>query len=842
MKNKTKFKGLPHLIKMAVKEDFGNGDVTTSLFHENNEVISANIVSREEIIVCGTNLIAEILREYDPSLKVKIYAEDGERVDKGEKIATIEGRLNSILNSERVLLNFMQKLSGIATLTSKYVDAVKETSAKIYDTRKTTPGWRQLEKYAVKCGGGNNHRIGLYDAVLIKDNHLAQLRKNTYDQLNKIVTKAKKMKKIKFIEIEVDNLNQFKNILKIPGIDIILLDNMSPQQLKKAVLMRNENNKNKKPLLEASGGINLENVRSIAKTGVERISIGEITHSARSVDLGMDRNMIRTECGVIGGGFAGCTVALELADAGKKVDLFVKKSLFKDCNSYLAAGGLTAVPIINNKPLKGDSFEKHVKDTLMAGKYLNDKKIVEYCSKHFFPDVIEWLVQKGVDFDKSKKGYVYDLHIEGGHSRNRVFHAKDTTGITIMKILSEKVRTHPNITLHEDHIVIDLITSKKLRRKGKNICLGFYVYDIKKNYVKTVSCKATFVATGGLGKVFSYTSNKDIATGDGFAMCYRAGLPLANMEFIQFHPSVFYDLKARHENERRFLLTEALRGAGAIIKTYKDSKEDCILKYHPLGSKATRDVVSRAEDLEMKKNNLTHLWLDCTKIPESRLTKDFKNSYDFCLKKGFDMKKDPIPIVYAVHYSNGGVLVDSNSETSIKNCYVLGETSYTGLHGATRLASNSGPECILFGRLAAKHFLSKKHDNKDIEIPLWDVGKATKIKHQELIEEYWESIRRVMTDLCGISRDKKRLEIAIQKLNALQKGIDVFYWDYFLAKDFLEVRNIADVASIILESALKREESRACHFREDFPEEDKKFLGLTIVKKGSKPEIVKQRK
>ncbi|OGJ17885.1 hypothetical protein A3K73_08035 [Candidatus Pacearchaeota archaeon RBG_13_36_9] len=547
---------------------------------------------------------------------------------------------------------------------------------------------------------------------------------------------------------------------------------------------------------------------------------------------------MRTDCSVIGGGMAGCTAALELADSGKKVELFVKGRLIEDCNSYLTAGGLTAVPLKNNLPIKGDSFESHIKDTLEAGKGLNDKEIVRFCSKNFYPEVIEWLVKKGVNFDKSpdSKEFKYDLHKEGGHSVNRIFHSKDTTGVEIMNMLGRLVKKHPNITLHEYHMAIDIITKNKIEnKKGEDSCMGFYAYDIKNDYVKNVSCPGIFIATGGLGKVFMYTSNNDIATGDGFAMSHRIGLELANMEFIQFHPTVFYDPKAVDEPQRRFLLTEALRGAGAIIKSEKDSNEDCILKYNELGSKATRDVVTRAEDLVMKEKGIKHLWLDCTKIPEEQMKKDFKNSYEFCMSKGINPTKEPIPVVYAVHYSNGGVLVGKNSETKIKGLYVIGETSYSGLHGATRLASNSAPECILFGKLAARHFLSIQ--NTSPGIPLWDLGKATQIKDKELIDSYWETVRRTMTELCGIARDEKRLLLAKKTISSLKEKINDFYWSYFICKDFLEVRNIAEVAGIIIESALTRKESRACHFRQDYPEENKYFLGLTIVLKDKKPAI-----
>ena len=504
----------------------------------------------------------------------------------------------------------------------------------------------------------------------------------------------------------------------------------------------------------------------------------------------------------------------------------------EDSNSYLAAGGLTAIPLKNGKPIAGDSFEKHIDDTLKAGKFLNNKKIVKFCAEKFYPEVIQWLEKKGVEFDKINNEY--DLHREGGHSTNRIFHVKDTTGKAIMDILTKLVKNHPNIKLYENHVAIDLITKNKFfKTKGKDRCLGFYIYDINEDDIKTISCDSTFIATGCLGKVFLYTSNQDIASGDGFAMAYRIGLPLANMEFIQFHPTVFYDPCLTNESERRFLLTEALRGAGAFLKLDKDSKEDFVLKYDPLGSKATRDVVSRAEDMEMKKNKLKNIWLDCTKIESERLKQDFKNSYEFCLSKGIDLTKESVPVVYAEHYSNGGVLVGENSETSIEDCYFIGEVSYTGLHGATRLASNSAPECILFGRLAAKHFLNKdnKNSKEEIKIPIWKSTTNQHIKDKATIEYYWETIRKTMTSLCGIARNKERLTAAREVLLALKKDINEYYWNYKIEKDFLEVRNIAEVALAIVESALARKETRACHYREDFPKENKKFYGLTLIKK-----------
>ncbi len=545
--------------------------------------------------------------------------------------------------------------------------------------------------------------------------------------------------------------------------------------------------------------------------------------------------LLNFDCGVVGAGLAGCSVALELADAGKKVAIFVKRTLNDDSSSTLLAGGLTAVPIgkYNNDK---DSIELHIKDTLAAGKGLNDISVVEFCAKNFYPQVIQWLIDRGVLFDMNNG--LFDLHKEGGHSKNRVFHVKDTTGRSIMDKLIELISIHPNIKIFQNHTCIDLITECKIKNgvpdPDNDNCLGFYVYDEVNDKVKTVKCDGTFICTGGLGKVFLYTSNPDISTGDGFAISYRAGLKLANMEFIQFHPTVFYDTSASKETERRFLLTEALRGSGAFLKLYKNSKEDFVLNHDPLGSKATRDVVSRAEDVEMRKLGLTNLWLDCTKIPKEKLIKEFKNSYDFCLSKGIDMSKDSVPVVYAEHYSNGGVLVDINSQTNLKSCYVIGETSYTGLHGATRLASNSGPECILFGTSAAKHFIKTKIKKNDYSIPLWKSTGSQKSKDLVTINYYWEVVRRTMNALCGMSRNEQRLNAALSILKSLKEEINKFYWSYNVTRDFLEVRNITQTAEVIVRSALERKETRACHCREDYPKTDNNYNHITIISKGEK--------
>lgn len=542
---------------------------------------------------------------------------------------------------------------------------------------------------------------------------------------------------------------------------------------------------------------------------------------------------LQTDCAVIGGGLAGCTAALELADAGQRVELFVKGRIERDSNSLLVAGGLAAVPV----PSGDDSFKKHIKDTLAAGSGLNDEKVVRFCVEHFFTDVIEWLEAVGVRFDRAgptNKSRGYDLNLEGGHSTDRIFHVGDWTGVAIMGALAARVLRHPRIRVHQEHVAIDLITQRKLTGgKGADQCYGVYIYDCAADRVVTVSSNAVFLATGGLGKVFLYTTNADIATGDGFAMCHRAGLALANMEFVQFHPSVFYDVAAVQEDERRFLLTEALRGAGAILKLHRDDRKDFMLAHHAHGSNATRDVVTRAQDIEMRRHGLKHLWLDCTSIARTRLLRDFKSSYDYCKSKGFDMAREPIPIIYAAHYSNGGVVTGASGETEMKGCYVLGETAYTGLHGATRLASNSAPECVLFGRLSSRHYLGTLQGAvKRQSVPLWRVGGAKPLRDKTTVSYYWDTIRRTMSGMCGISRNQERLGAAREVLSSIQENIREFYWHYRVSRDFLEARNIAEVAMIITESALARQESRACHWREDFAhKDDRRFRRITVARR-----------
>jgi L-aspartate oxidase len=547
--------------------------------------------------------------------------------------------------------------------------------------------------------------------------------------------------------------------------------------------------------------------------------------------------LIQTQVAVIGAGSAGITFALQVADEGVQVDLYTKErtafSYPESSSSVLLAGGYAAVPFENGIPLSGDSLETHVQDTLTVGGGLNSEKAVRHYIRSF-PRVIQWLEERGIQFDE-------DLHSEGSHSASRVYHVSDRTGQTVMTRLGELANAHPNITVHANHMVIDLISENKTEGVSASLdsCLGAYVLDMNTNSVKTVRSDATVVATGGLGKVFMYTTNPDTASGDGFAMCYRMGLPLVNMEFVQFHPTVHYDPEASKESERRVLFTEALRGAGAFLKLDREDTEDFVLKYDPRGSRASRDVVTRAEDIEMRKRGLEFVWLDCTAIQLEEFKTGFQSFYDFCVEKGIDPSVDSVPVVYAAHYSNGGVLVNLDGETlypdgtGVRNLYVVGETAYTGLHGATRLASNSGPEAIAISLSAASRYLKRLQGRpQQRRVPLWDTGNATASGERERLEEYWDGIRRTMTKKCGVARDAESLEEAVADMEKFGRRLNRYYWGYFLERDTLEVRNIQEVSALILESALFRKETRACHSRTDYPEMDSEYEAWTFVKKG----------
>jgi len=519
---------------------------------------------------------------------------------------------------------------------------------------------------------------------------------------------------------------------------------------------------------------------------------------------------------IIGSGLAGLSAALHLAEYGTVA--VVSKRDVQESNTKYAQGGVACV--IDSK----DSFEEHVTDTLTAGGALCKEDVVRTIVEKG-PEAIYKLIDQGAKFttrgdmgdDKHKNEF--DLGREGGHTKRRVLHAGDITGAEIERALVEKCSSEKNITILEDHIAVDLITSEHLGWEEENRTLGAYVLDKKNSEVKTFTASATIVATGGAGKVYLYSSNPDVSCGGGVAMCYRANVPIANMEFYQFHPTILY-----HPEVRSFLISEAVRGEGAVLKRY-DSKENLVSfmdNYHKLASLAPRDVVARAIDNEMKKSGEECVFLDIRHKSEEFIKKRFPNIFAKCLEAGINMAEDLIPVVPAAHYCCGGVQTDINGFTGINGLYALGECACTGLHGANRLASNSLLEALVTAKLATDDIISRvktTRDNRQIEtIPSWSCGDATDSDELVVIVHNWDEIRHFMWDYVGIVRTDKRLERAKTRIKNIRNEIEKYYWDFIITPDLIELRNIASVAEIIIDSAISRKESRGLHYNSDYPE------------------------
>jgi L-aspartate oxidase len=527
---------------------------------------------------------------------------------------------------------------------------------------------------------------------------------------------------------------------------------------------------------------------------------------------------------ILGTGIAGLSAALKFADR-YPVTLACKSDPAEGATRY-AQGGIASVWS------KQDTFADHIADTLIAGAGLCHSDIVDICV-HEGPERVQELIALGVEFTKTsplEQGHAgdpaeaFDLHKEGGHGRRRILHADDLTGWAIEKALLARVTSHPQITLLDHHIAVDLITEGRgLKRWRKpERCLGAYLLDIRTQKITTLAANITLLATGGAGKVYLYTSNPDTSTGDGIALAYRAGARVANLEFMQFHPTCLY-----HPSARTFLISEALRGEGAVLKTL--GGDEFMNRHHPMGSLAPRDIVARAIDIEMKRSGDKHVLLDCSPISETDIKRKFPNIYETCFKYGIDISKQAIPVVPAAHYTCGGVLVDEHAQTTLDGLYAVGEVACTGLHGANRLASNSLLEAVVFADRAVKHAFAAietgalKIDESHLGTPIlpeWNTGHAVELEEQIDIAANWHEIRSLMWNYVGIVRSNRRLERALRRLALLKSEVNRYYWDFLPNKDLIELRNLLTVAELIVQCALLRKESRGLHFTVDYPHKD----------------------
>jgi len=511
---------------------------------------------------------------------------------------------------------------------------------------------------------------------------------------------------------------------------------------------------------------------------------------------------------IIGGGAAGLSLALHLAE--KHRITLISKGNLTEGSTYYAQGGIAAV--IDPE----DSFESHIADTLNAGAGLCDSNVVRHTVEQA-PAAIKWLIDNGVNFTResgrAEDGGNYHLTREGGHGHRRILHADDATGRAVETSLQQRVQEHPNITVLEQHNAIDLVTSRKVGLPGHR-CLGAYILNRKTNHAIVCRARFTVLATGGASKVYLYTSNPDTATGDGIAMAWRAGCRIANMEFNQFHPTCLY-----HPQAKSLLITEAMRGEGA--KLLLPDGQPFMQRFDERAELAPRDIVARAIDHEMKRLGCDSLYLDISHRPADFITQHFPNIYKQCLEFDYDITQQPIPVVPAAHYTCGGVMTNLNGETDIPALYAIGETAFTGLHGANRMASNSLLECLVFAKSAAEHIERQENRATPPKLPDWDESRVTDSDEEVVVTHNWHELRRFMWDYVGIVRTNKRLQRAEHRVQLLQREIDEYYGNFRITSDLLELRNLVQVAELIITSAIQRRESRGLHYTLDYPTANK---------------------
>ena len=540
--------------------------------------------------------------------------------------------------------------------------------------------------------------------------------------------------------------------------------------------------------------------------------------------LSKGQQHLNTDVLIVGGGAAGLSAALRLADT-HHIQLITKGNLTESCTLY-AQGGIATVLD------RDDSIESHMQDTINAGAGLCNPSTVKFTVEHGKENIL-WLIDQGIKFTRTEAGTntdSYHLTREGGHSHRRIIHATDATGRAVETSLAKMARQHKNIEIFEHHIAVDLITQSKTGEAQNNRCLGAYALDRASNRVKVFHAKFVILANGGASKVYLYTTNPDTATGDGIAMAWRAGCRVANMEFNQFHPTCLY-----HPEAKSFLITEALRGEGAKLLLPDGTR--FMQKFDQRGELAPRDIVARAIDHEMKRIGADNVLLDISHKSIEFIQRHFPTIYQRCLEFGFDISKEPIPVVPAAHYTCGGVITNQNGQTDIDGLYAIGEVAFTGLHGANRMASNSILECLVFAQTASEHIKLQKNIQTPNKLPEWDESRVTDSDEEVVVTHNWDELRRFMWDYVGIVRTDKRLKRAQSRVNLLKQEITDYYGNFRITNDLIELRNLADTASLIIESAIQRKESRGLHYTLDHPKLSKQQNNTILIPDNYKENI-----
>ncbi len=516
---------------------------------------------------------------------------------------------------------------------------------------------------------------------------------------------------------------------------------------------------------------------------------------------------------IVGSGAAGLTLALSLPRHLRVAVL--AKSVLTEASTYYAQGGVAAVLD------ETDSIDNHIEDTLIAGGGLCHRDAVAFTVEHG-RDAVNFLLEQGVRFTLDEEEQLH-LTREGGHSHRRIIHAADATGVAISTTLVRRVRECSNVTLLENRVAIDVMTRKKLGLDGVDRAVGLYALNLDTDVVETYRAPFVALACGGASKAYLYTSNPDIATGDGIAMAWRAGCRVANMEFNQFHPTCLY-----HPQARAFLITEAMRGEGAYLRL--PDGERFMQRFDSRAELAPRDIVARAIDFEMKRLGVRHVWLDITHQPAEFVREHFPMLHERLLELGIDITKDMIPVVPAAHYTCGGVMVNEQSQTDIAGLYAIGETSFTGLHGANRMASNSLLECFVYGMSAAQHISEQiEHIDRQVDVPVWDDSQVQHPDEDVVILQNWDELRHFMWNYVGIVRSTKRLERALNRIQMLKNEIEDYYAGYVISKNLIELRNLVLVAEMIVRCALQRKESRGLHYTIDYPDLSPEILDSVLT-------------